>query len=176
MEWVLFQFDFSTSHHNLSKFLSNVRQTSMWCSQVRRELNPQIIRTTRGCPRFNLQIGVSVLPWMANLRNWEWKKQPWIGNSHFLIEIWKWRIAFWGICAIGMRKQLLMQSTTWLSWWIWHRVEKPIRVKIWMKSQWRGLMWMIGQHHESSFLKPASMPNYYQLCSWASFKVFSCIW
>ena len=44
LEWVLSQFDSSTTHHDLRKIVPNVRQAIMWCSQVWREMNPQIIR------------------------------------------------------------------------------------------------------------------------------------
>ena len=58
---------------------------------------------------------------------WTWemmneRSNKWNSKSHFLFEYWKWRI-----CAIG-RRRLLMHSTSWLHWRIWHGVEKSIWV------------------------------------------------
>jgi hypothetical protein len=42
LEWVLFQFDYSTTHQVLKKRMPNVRHANMRRSQVWREMNPQI--------------------------------------------------------------------------------------------------------------------------------------
>ena len=56
------QFDSSITHLDLRKIVPNVRHAIMWSSQLWREINPQIKRIARGCPRFYLQIGVPILP------------------------------------------------------------------------------------------------------------------
>ena len=43
LKWVLSQFDSST-HHDLRNIMTNVRQAIIWCSQVWREMNPQILQ------------------------------------------------------------------------------------------------------------------------------------
>ena len=43
LEWVLSWFDSPTTHSELKKIVPNVRHTIMWCSQVWKEMNPQII-------------------------------------------------------------------------------------------------------------------------------------
>ena len=57
---------------------------------------PKAYETTKGCPRFYLQTREPILPWVMNVRNWEWKKHqtnwqvsfcPWILKvKKFLIE------------------------------------------------------------------------------------------
>ena len=39
LEWVLSQFDSSTTHHDLRIIVPNVRHAIMWCSQVWNEMN-----------------------------------------------------------------------------------------------------------------------------------------
>ena len=44
LEWVLSYFDSSTTHQDLRNIVPNGRHAIMWCFQVWREMNPQIIR------------------------------------------------------------------------------------------------------------------------------------
>ena len=44
LEWGLSQFDSTTTHQGLRNIVPNVWQVIMWCPQVRREMNLQIIQ------------------------------------------------------------------------------------------------------------------------------------
>ena len=94
------------------------------------------------------------------------RNSKWIGKSRFLFESLKWWNAYWGICAMGREEIVDVEynkiELVELAW------GKEIHLGVdLMKSQWRGVLWMTNQHQQSSFLKPESMPNYYQIIQWS---------
>ena len=69
--WVLSHFGFSTAHRDLRNIVPTVRHAIMWCSQVWREVNPQIIHNNWRMPKiftWRLQLNSS---WIMNVRNWD---------------------------------------------------------------------------------------------------------
>ena len=145
----------------------------MWCSQVWREINPQIIRNSWRMYKILLahrSANFSIYDECEKLRMKEASNELTslisslnLGSEESVLKnMYNWK-----------EKQLLMQSTTWLSWWLLHGVENSIWVQICMKSQWRGMMWMINQHQKSSFLKLMSMLDYYHILSGVSFGVLN---
>lgn len=100
--------------------LPNARYVIMWNSQAWREMNLKSYKTTRRHPRFYLQSIVSILPWLVNMTYWEWKKQQMTYHVSFhlwLLEVRKCLLK--NMCG-WQGRELLMQSTTHLSWWLWH--------------------------------------------------------
>ena len=80
-----------------------------------------------------------ILPWMMKIRNQD-QYRSWFQE---LVQL-NWQVSFclWilevkkgllkNMCSWHERK-LLMQSTSWMSWWIWHGIEKSN----WFRFEWR---------------------------------------
>ena len=66
LEWILSQFNLCT-HQHLRVIVSNVRHAIMQCSQAWREMNPQIKGNNWKIPRFDMSIGVLILPYIMNM-------------------------------------------------------------------------------------------------------------
>jgi hypothetical protein len=87
LDWVLSQFDSSTTHQDFGNTVANVRHAIMWCSQVRREMTPQITRSNWRMSK------ILIAHWSVDFAlDHEGEKienersKDLIGKSHFLFE------------------------------------------------------------------------------------------
>ena len=73
---------------------------------------PKSYKTIGGCPTYDLQIGVPILPWMMNMRNREWKKQQTTWQVSFPLWISEVKRQILKNMCNWQQRKLLMESTS----------------------------------------------------------------